>query len=43
MWDLIVSVLDHCLAFYFEMGPKGPTTTSDFSRIVPRDSILSDP
>ena len=26
MWDLIVSVPDHCLSFYFPFGPSyGPT------------------
>ena len=22
MWDLIVSIPDHCLSFYFSSGPK---------------------
>ena len=25
MWDLIVSVPDHCLSFYFVNSPKLPT------------------
>ena len=49
MWDLIVSVPDHCLSFYFLLAIEilllmGSPKDSDLSMITPRsfsDSTLS--
>ena len=29
MWDLIVSVPDHCLSFYFSKGKENPSQKMD--------------
>ena len=35
MWDLIVSVPDHCLSFYFKKFAYGPLVADWFSHPIP--------